>query len=169
MRQPKVPSTSPSQAIGKPIQAEKKKRVHLTRTYMVVEFLKPNYFKKQRFSSPFLLTCSKYTGIFWPWRTLQATPMHWRNGTSLRPNKNVASWNILALASHGKIIVNSCMLKCSTAEIVHYSDLFQSKFFLKAYSKWKIWIWSSYSKEKIIWMKQKEWIRFDLQLISGCL
>ena len=44
---------------------------------------------------------------------------------------------------------------------------FKVNFFLKAYSKQKIWMWSSYSKwENNTWMKQKEWIIFDLQLIS---
>ena len=35
--------------------------------------LKPNYFKKQCFSSSFLLTWSKYTSPKWPWSTQQAS------------------------------------------------------------------------------------------------
>ena len=35
--------------------------------------LKPNYFKKQCFSSSFLLTRSKYTSPKWPWSTQQAS------------------------------------------------------------------------------------------------
>ena len=31
--------------------------------------IKPNYLKKQRFSSSFLITWSKYTGPKWPWST----------------------------------------------------------------------------------------------------
>ena len=45
--------------------------------------LKPNYFKKQHFSSSFLLTWSKYTGLKWQWSTRQANAMHWRHETSL--------------------------------------------------------------------------------------
>ena len=45
--------------------------------------IKPNYFKKQRFSSWILLTRSKYTGSKWPWSTLHASFMHLRNETSL--------------------------------------------------------------------------------------
>ena len=43
--------------------------------------IKPNYFKKQRFSSSFLLTWSKYTGSKWPWSTPKASSMHFRHGT----------------------------------------------------------------------------------------
>ena len=34
--------------------------------------IKPDFFKKKRFTSSFLLTWSKYAGPKWPWRTRQA-------------------------------------------------------------------------------------------------
>ena len=45
--------------------------------------LKPEYSKKQRFSSSFLHTWSKHTGPKWSWSTLQANFIHIRHGTSL--------------------------------------------------------------------------------------
>ena len=40
-----------------------------------LQVLKPNYFKKQCFSSSVLLTRSRYTGPKLPWSNLQASPM----------------------------------------------------------------------------------------------
>jgi len=37
-------------------------------------YLKPNYFKKQRSSSSFLLTRSRYTGPKWPWSLSRLDP-----------------------------------------------------------------------------------------------
>ena len=104
--------------------------------------LKPNYFKKHHFH----LLAVNIPDNFGHGVLCRLVPCIEEMVLACGQMKNVASWNNLALALHGKIIVNSCMLKCSTAGIFHFSDLFQSKFFLKAYSKWKIWMWSSYSK-----------------------
>ena len=129
--------------------------------------LKPNYFKKHHF---YLLAVNISVNFGHGVVLCRLVPCIEEMGLAWDQLKNVASWNNLALALHGKIIVNSCLLKCSTAGIFHFSDLFQSKFFWKAYSKWKIWMWSFNSKWKNdIWMKQKEGIRFDLQLISRSL
>ena len=45
--------------------------------------IKPNYFKKQSFSSSFLLTWSRYTGTKWPWSTRQDSSMHLRHWNSM--------------------------------------------------------------------------------------
>ena len=45
--------------------------------------LKPNYFKKQCFSSSFLLIRIKYTGPKWLWSTGQASCTHFRHRISL--------------------------------------------------------------------------------------
>ena len=49
---------------------------HAKQKYGKSIIIKPNYFKKQCFSSSFLLTWSKYTGPKWPWSTQQANFMY---------------------------------------------------------------------------------------------
>ena len=48
-----------------------------------IPVVKPNYFKKQCSSSPFLLTWSIHTGPKWPLSTQKASPMSYMHRTSL--------------------------------------------------------------------------------------
>ena len=71
-------------------------------------YLKSNFFKKQHFSSSFLLTWSKYTGPNWPWSTEHASSVHLRHGTETpskifwllsesKPKFNFSHWSIMTL------------------------------------------------------------------------
>ena len=46
---------------------------HQVKKEIILLKVKPNYFKKQLFSSSLSLTGSKYTGPKWPWSTQQAS------------------------------------------------------------------------------------------------
>ena len=59
--------------------------------------LKPNYFKKQHFSSSFLLTWSKYTGPKRPWSSRQASPISNMHETSL-PSILWPFWNCIFIS-----------------------------------------------------------------------